>query len=1201
MSRLLNLSSALSGLINFAKPGEMFEKYSPHSDWVQDPEASKLRKSVTRRKIPNGAKVIGGVPHIQSVDTKGVTQLRPAKAHELLDTEGYQREKHRLLLKTAQPDLEKKLAGASSEAGRIQITREHKAAIRKQLKLPPSEVRKEMSRVRGSMAEELGLTHRIMGGIRNEAERKGIRRPIGVPGNTGGHGSDRPLMIGESLPGAIHETKATLKAAVESSVTHRTKRAARLEGALRKRIGEGIQRTQTSEGRTPHQPSILNSKVHNAMEPFMREVPPNRSEFENVAGYVAKPGKRIGLKHVQKTRTLLDKLRGETGTYKHQRSIEDRMIKTGAAFRTTKPAAIPPLPRSAPTLKKIGIGAGAILAVGAGAALAKRAIDNKKKHRQPIAMSSKSKVIQLARGDIYTAVKTNLIGGTKLINAPKKIKQLTSLRIAAAKGDAAGFRERARELGARKMQIVTHRMQAERDRAASELRGLRIGARGVRNISTKLETANSEIDRLTRKVDARGAKISKLRGEHVSPGDAFASGQKYGETLGSQREALKHAESRGHFDKEIRRVASEKDAAHASAVKEIKGAQNKKIAIAAGAGVTAGGVAGYETGKDRKKKVHLHSKIDTITLEVTALQNVRNKLTPKRSTKIHDIATGGIEGGIGILATDPLFRRLTGEAASIHSALKQSLHGGPALLSKKVAIGAGIGAAATGLIGTAVTAVERHRKERKPITFAVQPTNRTAVTRDRYSKKIHGDDITKAENNYIRAGVGGAAISALLRKKTGLLAKPALLAGAATGIGIQAIVRNRTAKTKDQFGDRSFAGKRIDNAPGQAALLGAAAIATHKVIGGTSKIRAGLKHVAEVARKARAARANFSDKSKLIQMDIADTLSTKSGRERTWRNLKRSVRAAGDIKSTVKGERPLDARGRPKTREWEKPWVRNAAGIAILGATAYGVKGARNFVHTAAARDMARGAAPGGLARLSEVIKSGAVRRAAENKIPGVRQVNNLFRKAKEEVEAVASDPLGKIATRIEHAAQSGPHPLKVAPGITKTTSAGAVIHMPAGSEAAKAEESRNRQTVRKKLGKIIRGESHELSSRGRPIEFAEQMNDWDIRDPRGRSARVYAPGSQRRYRRPKRFHEREQNKKLIHQAELGGAVVAGTLLAGIKTKQAPIATGSSAGATAARATETAIHHESAIEKLLRETRLRRLSANLTNIIHLAA
>jgi hypothetical protein len=73
------------------------------------------------------------------------------------------------------------------------------------------------------------------------------------------------------------------------------------------------------------------------------------------------------------------------------------------------------------------------------------------------------------------------------------------------------------------------------------------------------------------------------------------------------------------------------------------------------------------------------------------------------------------------------------------------------------------------------------------------------------------------------------------------------------------------------------------------------------------------------------------------------------------------------------------------------------------------------------------------------------------------------------------------------------------------------------------------------------------LSARtGRPIAFARTPQgiiafdysapDWDVRDQRGRSARVFAPGARARERREKYWHERTDN---IRRLAVAGAVLA--------------------------------------------------------------
>jgi len=87
----------------------------------------------------------------------------------------------------------------------------------------------------------------------------------------------------------------------------------------------------------------------------------------------------------------------------------------------------------------------------------------------------------------------------------------------------------------------------------------------------------------------------------------------------------------------------------------------------------------------------------------------------------------------------------------------------------------------------------------------------------------------------------------------------------------------------------------------------------------------------------------------------------------------------------------------------------------------------------------------------------------------------------------------------------------------------------------------------------------------GGPVILFDAWADahgWDVRDPRGRSARVFAPGSQQRQRRPKEWHEKVDN---IRKIAAAGAVA--SLLAGgaggwiLRGKSKPLLSGGAAAA----------------------------------------
>jgi hypothetical protein len=67
-----------------------------------------------------------------------------------------------------------------------------------------------------------------------------------------------------------------------------------------------------------------------------------------------------------------------------------------------------------------------------------------------------------------------------------------------------------------------------------------------------------------------------------------------------------------------------------------------------------------------------------------------------------------------------------------------------------------------------------------------------------------------------------------------------------------------------------------------------------------------------------------------------------------------------------------------------------------------------------------------------------------------------------------------------------------------------------------------------------------ELARKLREFDDAAESAGWDLRDPRGRSARVFAPGSRRRERREKKWHEKTENERKLWMAGAAGAAVLG-------------------------------------------------------------
>jgi hypothetical protein len=61
-----------------------------------------------------------------------------------------------------------------------------------------------------------------------------------------------------------------------------------------------------------------------------------------------------------------------------------------------------------------------------------------------------------------------------------------------------------------------------------------------------------------------------------------------------------------------------------------------------------------------------------------------------------------------------------------------------------------------------------------------------------------------------------------------------------------------------------------------------------------------------------------------------------------------------------------------------------------------------------------------------------------------------------------------------------------------------------------------------------------------RELDAIAEYEGWDVRDPRGRSARVFAPGSRKRERRPKEWHEKTENERKLWKAGIAAGVLGG-------------------------------------------------------------
>lgn len=173
----------------------------------------------------------------------------------------------------------------------------------------------------------------------------------------------------------------------------------------------------------------------------------------------------------------------------------------------------------------------------------------------------------------------------------------------------------------------------------------------------------------------------------------------------------------------------------------------------------------------------------------------------------------------------------------------------------------------------------------------------------------------------------------------------------------------------------------------------------------------------------------------------------KAGRIRTVGG--RAIAAASDVGDVIQGRpRKVDYAGRPKKREWEKPYAKRVAETAVLGAGVLG--GALLLKKNPRLRAKVLGTAS-------------KVRERVNRRIP------DFF--------AEARLPALQILARRFHSM----------------------------------------------------------------VEFDDLANwaGWDVRDPRGRSARVFAPGSRKRMRRDKEWHETADGQRKIRNALIAATAVA--------------------------------------------------------------
>jgi hypothetical protein len=244
--------------------------------------------------------------------------------------------------------------------------------------------------------------------------------------------------------------------------------------------------------------------------------------------------------------------------------------------------------------------------------------------------------------------------------------------------------------------------------------------------------------------------------------------------------------------------------------------------------------------------------------------------------------------------------------------------------------------------------------------------------------------------------------------------------------------------------------------------------------------------------------------------------------------------------------RRTDTYGRPQKREWEKPWFHRAATDAAIGAATVGGLIALKKSPKLRAHVM------GGAREIKRKVNKAIPDFFAGRKIVGPIHHLGRLRNIDEEI-AFAGLP-------IKGAKSIGTSPLGLA--IRKARLANAWkkhIVPPPKPVSRKFLGSFNLLPPRPGFVRRALPKRQELLSRrfriNHPIEFEKipafvrsevgfddvaSYAGWDVRDPRGRSARVFAPGSRRRVRREKDWHERVDNQRKLLSALAATGTLAG-------------------------------------------------------------
>lgn len=350
---------------------------------------------------------------------------------------------------------------------------------------------------------------------------------------------------------------------------------------------------------------------------------------------------------------------------------------------------------------------------------------------------------------------------------------------------------------------------------------------------------------------------------------------------------------------------------------------------------------------------------------------------------------------------------------------------------------------------------------------------------------------------------------------------------------------------QDQFGEESYAGKRIQKAPWQAAALATAGIGIKKAVGKYGAAKAGVE---SLLKKVKFEEVEMPD-GQIIQLARLDDERADLGRwDRAgyatrqgdkWINRAgRAGRLVRDTGKAISGEKNIDSRGRERTPEYKKPWVKKAVGAVVLGLTIRkGFKTARGLREAAAAQKAATGETHGiprvfdeatSFVRRPEGGRSGLEKLARKH-----RDISRPLIRARREIKGTIRDTKNVMNDKVDDVLNRW----------TGTT--------PDVEKAKKVvQKSEATEGVKKKL-RQIRGVNAgvkppkltEMSAAFEELmQFAITVDDWDISHRSRNSAVVRVPGAQKRIRRQKSWDETAEGQRTIRNIAIGGAATGGVV-----------------------------------------------------------